>query len=142
MKVLLIQPPGCDPLVDRIFLFEPLALEYLGAGLKRDGHEVEVLDARLEPDIEGTCHRFQPDLVGLTGFTSHVNIIKSIAGLLKRIHSHNGYNYKSPHQTGTSLALTGPPSGREQFYYTGKITRKSKAMVIFFLQWRSYSDSV
>lgn len=85
MKVLLIQPPSSDPLTDRIFLFEPLALEYLGAGLKLDGHMVELLDARLEPDIEGAFRRFQPDLVGITGFTSHVNIVKGIASRLKGI---------------------------------------------------------
>jgi radical SAM superfamily enzyme YgiQ (UPF0313 family) len=85
MKVLLIQPPSHTPLIDKFFLFEPLALEYLGAGLKLDGHTVELLDARLEPDIEGACRRFQPDLVGLTGFTSHVNIIKDIAIRLKAI---------------------------------------------------------
>lgn len=85
MKVLLIQPPSNDPLTDRIFLFEPLALEYLGAGLKLDGHTVEVLDARLELDIEAACRRFQPQVVGLTGFTSHLNIIKGIAARLKAI---------------------------------------------------------
>jgi radical SAM superfamily enzyme YgiQ (UPF0313 family) len=85
MKVLLIQPPSHDPLTDQIFLFEPLALEYLGAGLKLDGHEVLLLDARLEPDVEGAFRRFQPDLVGLTGFTSHVNIIKGIAARLKTL---------------------------------------------------------
>ena len=108
MKVLLIQPPGCDPLADKIFLFEPLALEYLGAGLKRDGHEVEVLDARLEPDIEGTCHRFQPDLVGLTGFTSHVNIIKSIAGLLKRNHPKTTVVVGGHHATVSPLDFNDP----------------------------------
>ncbi|HEY6009301.1 MAG TPA: radical SAM protein, partial [Geobacteraceae bacterium] len=85
MKVLLIQPPSCDPMTDRIFLFEPLALEYLGAGLKLDGHEVRLLDARLEPDIEGVFLAFQPDMVGLTGFTSHVNIVKGIAARLKAL---------------------------------------------------------
>ncbi|SNB46748.1 radical SAM protein [Geobacter sp. DSM 9736] len=83
MKVLLIQPPSHDPFSDRIFLFEPLALEYLAAGLKTDGHEVEIVDARLEPDLEGAFRRFRPGVVGLTGFTSHVNIIKSIAARLK-----------------------------------------------------------
>ena len=85
MKVLLIQPPSCDPLTDEIFLFEPLALEYLGAGLKKDGHDVQLLDARIEPDFESRYRRFQPDVVGLTGFTSHVNIIKKIAEQLKAI---------------------------------------------------------
>jgi hopanoid C-3 methylase len=85
MKIMLIQPPSCDPMTDRIFLFEPLALEYLGAGLKQDSHEVRLLDARLEPDIEGVFRGFQPDMVGLTGFTSHVNIVKGIATRLKAI---------------------------------------------------------
>lgn len=85
MKVLLIQPHSCDPMTDKIFLFEPLALEYLGAGLKEDGHEVLLHDARIDADYEAVFRRFQPDLVGLTGFTSHVNIIKGIAAGLKRI---------------------------------------------------------
>lgn len=42
-----------------IYLFEPLALEYLGAGLKLNGHSVEIIDARLEPDLEGACRHFQ-----------------------------------------------------------------------------------
>ena len=85
MKVLLIQPPSHNPLIDQFFLFEPLALEYLGAGLTLDNHTVELLDARLEPDIEEACRKFQPEIVGLTGFTSHVNIIKDIATRLKAI---------------------------------------------------------
>lgn len=83
MNVLLIQPPSSDPLTDRIFLFEPLALEYLGAGLQLDGHRVEVLDARLDPDIEGACRRLQPEVVGITGYTSQVNLIKAIATQVK-----------------------------------------------------------
>ena len=85
MKILLIQPPSSDPLTDRIFMFEPLALEYLGAGLKLDGHAVEVVDARLTPDIDAACQRLQPQLVGLTGFTSQLNIIKDIAARLKAL---------------------------------------------------------
>jgi hypothetical protein len=52
MKVLLIQPPSVDPLTDQIFLFEPLALEYLGSGLKQDNHEVHLLDARIDADLQ------------------------------------------------------------------------------------------
>ncbi|HBT83262.1 MAG TPA: B12-binding domain-containing radical SAM protein, partial [Desulfuromonas sp.] len=53
--------------MDQIYLFEPLALEYLGAGLKEDGHEVTLLDARLDPDIDAAVARLRPQLVGLTG---------------------------------------------------------------------------
>ena len=83
MKVLLVQPPSSDPLSDRIFLFEPLGLEYLGAGLKLDGHAVEVLDARLTPDVEAACRRFQPQVVGLTAYTSQLDIVRDIAARLK-----------------------------------------------------------
>lgn len=83
MKILLVQPPSSDPLSDRIFLFEPLGLEYLGAGLKLDGHVVELMDARLTPDIESACRHFQPHVVGLTGYTSQLNIIRDLAARLK-----------------------------------------------------------
>jgi len=83
MKVLLVQPPSSDPLSDRIFLFEPLGLEYLAAGLKLDGHEVRIVDARLTPDIASACREFQPRLVGLTGYTSQLNIVKRLAAELK-----------------------------------------------------------
>lgn len=83
MKVLLIQPPSGAKLSDKVYLHEPLALEYLGAGLKKDGHEVTLLDARLEPEIEAVCLRERPDLVGLTGYTSQVAIIKEIAARVK-----------------------------------------------------------
>ena len=87
MKILLIQPPSSDPLIDQVFLYEPLALEYVGAGLKQDAHEVLLFDARLNRDYESAFRRFRPDVVGFTGLTSHVNIIKSIAGRLKLISS-------------------------------------------------------
>lgn len=83
MKILLVQPPSSDPLSDRVFLFEPLGLEYLGAGLKLDGHEVEILDARLTPDMESACRRFQPQVVGITGYTSQLNIIRNMTRHLK-----------------------------------------------------------
>lgn len=86
MNVLLIQPQSSDPLSDQIFMFEPLALEYLGAGLKLDGHEVRILDARLTQDIETVFRQFQPQVVGLTGYTSQLNIVKEIA---KRIKANN-----------------------------------------------------
>ncbi len=85
MRVLLIQPASCDPLMDQVYLFEPLALEYLGAGLKLDNHTVLLHDARLEPDWETTFNKFQPDLVGLTGFTSQLHIVTAMATRIKTL---------------------------------------------------------
>jgi radical SAM superfamily enzyme YgiQ (UPF0313 family) len=85
MRVLLIQPQSASELMDRVYLFEPLALEYLGAGAKLDGHEVRLLDARIDPDVEGAFREFAPEVVGLTGFTSHVNIVRGIAARFKEL---------------------------------------------------------
>lgn len=85
MRLLLIQPYSSSDLMDRIFMFEPLALEYLGAAARLDGHEVRLLDARIDRDIEGTCRQFRPDVVGLTAFTSHLNIVRKIAAEIKAI---------------------------------------------------------
>jgi radical SAM superfamily enzyme YgiQ (UPF0313 family) len=85
MNVLLLQPPGNDPLMDQVYLFEPLALEYLGAGLKPDGHDVRLIDCRIEPDYERVLNEFRPDVVGLTGFTCHRNILLEIARRVKAL---------------------------------------------------------
>ena len=58
--------------MDQVYLFEPLALEYLGAAAQQDGHRVRLHDGRLDADIENAVHEFQPDVVGLTAFTSHL----------------------------------------------------------------------
>jgi len=71
--------------MDQVYLFEPLALEYLGAGAKSDGHLVKLLDARIDQDIEGAALAFRPDVVGITGFTSHVNIIKNVADRIREL---------------------------------------------------------
>lgn len=85
MNVLLIQPPSNDPLMDQVYLFEPLALEYLGAGLKRDGHTVRLLDCRIEPDYETLLRDLRPDVVGLTGFTCHRNMLLAMARKIKSL---------------------------------------------------------
>ncbi|MFA6028417.1 MAG: radical SAM protein [Elusimicrobiota bacterium] len=72
MRVLLIQPPSVPEFSRHIFAYEPLALEYVGAGLKEDGHAVEVFDARFDSDLDGTVRRMRPDAVGLTAFTVNV----------------------------------------------------------------------
>jgi radical SAM superfamily enzyme YgiQ (UPF0313 family) len=85
MNILLIHPPSANPLLDQVYMHEPLALEYLGAGLKEDGHDVMILDARIDGNIAAAIHQFRPDIVGLTAFTNHVTIVKNIAETLKRL---------------------------------------------------------
>lgn len=79
MKILLIQPASCDPLMDQIYLFEPLALEYLAAGLLEDHHEVRIVDGRIDRDIITEVDQWTPDIVGITAFTSQINLSKQLA---------------------------------------------------------------
>jgi radical SAM superfamily enzyme YgiQ (UPF0313 family) len=61
-----------------VFLFEPLALEYLAAGVK-DDHEVRILDQRIDDRVEETLEEYRPEVVGITGYTVHANRMKLLA---------------------------------------------------------------
>ncbi|MCJ7820302.1 MAG: B12-binding domain-containing radical SAM protein, partial [Bacteroidales bacterium] len=85
MKILLLQPAkapvtiGCED----IFLYEPLALEYLASALVND-HDVKIIDLRLDKNLKEIFNEFNPDVVGITAYTVHVNTVK---GLFKEIKS-------------------------------------------------------
>jgi len=85
MKVMLIQPPNGSKHMDTLFMHEPLALEYLGAGLRLGNHEVVIFDARLEHDYEAALRSYKPHVVGLTAFTNQLSIVKEMASKIKVI---------------------------------------------------------
>ena len=80
MKILLIEP--AKPLSaiggEDVFIFEPLALEYIAAGVL-DEHEVKILDLRLDKELKPTLTEFGPDIVGITAYTLHVNVVQKLA---------------------------------------------------------------
>lgn len=84
MRILLIEPP--KPILaiggDDVFIYEPLALEYLAAGVS-DEHDVKILDLRLDKDLKHMIVEFKPDIVGITAYTIHVNIVKSLFEQIK-----------------------------------------------------------
>lgn len=84
MKILLIQPAKALGGED-FSVFEPLALEYLAAGVAPD-HDVRILDLRLEQDMATVLRDYQPEVVGLTSYTVHVNTVKR---LCQQIKAHN-----------------------------------------------------
>ncbi|MDB5072616.1 MAG: Radical superfamily enzyme YgiQ, family [Candidatus Eremiobacteraeota bacterium] len=88
MRVLLIWPTSSNQVLgwgDLGALAEPLALEYLGAGLRAQGHEPRILDLRLRPDeLDQTIDEFAPDLVGITAFSLHVRGALAAAATIKR----------------------------------------------------------
>lgn len=85
MKVMLIQPPSSAQYIDKVYMHEPLALEYLSAGLKFDNHEVVIFDARLEANFEVALRSYKPHVVGLTGYTNQLSIVKNMAEKIKVI---------------------------------------------------------
>jgi len=87
MKILLIQPAKPPKALggEEFSIFEPLALEYLAAGVMPD-HDVRILDMRLDGDLDPVLREYGPDLVGITSFTVHVNTVK---GLFRQIKDFN-----------------------------------------------------
>ncbi|MCX6217967.1 radical SAM protein [Spirosoma sp.] len=81
LRILLIWPKArTDPDWggDLGAIAEPLALEYLAAGLLEDGHDVRILDLRLHPEtLAATVSEYKPHIVGVTAYSMHVR-----AGLL------------------------------------------------------------
>ncbi len=84
MKILLVNPANGSRTIggDGFFLYEPLALEYLAAAVSAD-HDVKILDLRLEPDLISTLASFAPDLVGITAYTVHVEVVKGLFGKVR-----------------------------------------------------------
>jgi radical SAM superfamily enzyme YgiQ (UPF0313 family) len=84
MKILLVQPakaPGTIGSED-LFLYEPLALEYLASALVSD-HDVKIIDLRLDGNLESALNEFNPDIVGITAYTVNVNTVKGLCKKLK-----------------------------------------------------------
>jgi radical SAM superfamily enzyme YgiQ (UPF0313 family) len=84
MKVLLVQPPKASVTLggEDVFLFEPLALEYLAAGLVPH-HDVEILDMRLDRKLDRALEDFSPDVVGITAYTVHVKTVRRMFETIK-----------------------------------------------------------
>ena len=79
MKILLIEPSKASSTIggEEVFLYEPLALEYVAAGVSRD-HDVRILDLRLDKNLAPVLSSFAPDIVGITAYTVHVNTVKRL----------------------------------------------------------------
>ncbi len=87
MKILLVQParPEKAMSIEDFEIFEPLALEYLAAGVAGE-HDVRILDMRLEKNLDFMLNDYRPDVVGITSYTVHVN---TVTKLFKRIKGFN-----------------------------------------------------
>ena len=78
MKIMLIQPPNSPVTIggEDVFLYEPLALEYIAAGVAQ-----AMTSASWTCDWKRTCRmswRFQRQLVGITAYSVHVNVVRRL----------------------------------------------------------------
>ncbi|MEW6584485.1 MAG: radical SAM protein [Nitrospirota bacterium] len=84
MKILLIQPAKPEKAIggEDFAIYEPLALEYLAAGVSGN-HDVRILDMRLDHDLDSHLSEYRPDVVGITSYTVHVNAVKMLFHKIK-----------------------------------------------------------
>lgn len=90
MRILLIRPrPHRETIgLQSVMICEPLELMTLAAVLKKNGHRVEIADMIIDRRPLGKLVAdFAPHIVGLTGYISHVNIIKEYASQIKAVDS-------------------------------------------------------
>ncbi|MCI5113990.1 MAG: radical SAM protein [Candidatus Electrothrix sp. AX1] len=86
MNILLIRPrPSPETIgLQHVMICEPLELEYLAASIAYQDHQVDILDMILEtrplPDL---LTEFQPNLVAMTGYITHIRRIKTMADTVK-----------------------------------------------------------
>jgi radical SAM superfamily enzyme YgiQ (UPF0313 family) len=89
MRVLLIYPHSREELIgygDLGAIAEPLALEYLAGGIRLDGHQARILDLRLHRDeLDNTVLDFQPDVIGVTGYSMHVLRVLEICRRVRKL---------------------------------------------------------
>lgn len=83
MKILLIQPPFNSNLIGGgiLYMNEPLALEAIGAVVP--DHEVRLLDMRVNTDLDQELSNFQPNVVGVTAYTTDVYVANDIMKKVK-----------------------------------------------------------
>lgn len=84
MKILLVQPAKPEKALggEDFAIYEPLALEYLAAGVAGD-HDVRIFDMRLDHDLDSLLREYRPDIVGITSYTVHVNTVKMLFRQIK-----------------------------------------------------------
>ena len=85
MNILLIEPAKAPRTIggEDVFLYEPLALEYVAAGVCED-HDVSILDLRLERSPQAALERSNADIVGITSYTVHVNTVRALFEQIKK----------------------------------------------------------
>jgi len=88
MRILLVRPrPHKETIgLQKVMICEPLELEYIGAYMKSLGHTVKIIDMILErQSLAYFIDKYKPDVVGITSYIAHVNIVKEYSIEIKKV---------------------------------------------------------
>ena len=88
MNVLLFRPrPDKETIgLQNVMICEPLELEYISANIEALGHKCTIVDMIIEKkNVAYFVKLYNPDVVGITGYISHVNIMKKYAKEAKEV---------------------------------------------------------
>lgn len=87
MRVLLVEPQEHPAVLglSKFICAEPLALEIIAANLLPLGHDVRILDMRMNGNLESVVREFEPELVGITGYTQDTTEMLNVAGTVKKV---------------------------------------------------------
>lgn len=72
MKILLVQPNSVFQ--ENMSGFEPLALEYIAAGII-DNHDVKIFDMYAQDGLMEEVETFEPHIVGFSSYTNNINLV-------------------------------------------------------------------
>lgn len=88
MEVLLIRPKPYRETIglQHVMICEPLELEYIASNIHKGGVNVNIIDMIIEKKpLEYFIKKHNPDVVGISGYISHVNVIKDYAKRIKDV---------------------------------------------------------
>lgn len=88
MNILLIRPRPHSESVGlmQLMICEPIELEYVSSYMEQKGHQTEIVDMILDKrSIEDVIKAHKPSIVGITGYISHVNVVKQYAEEIKKV---------------------------------------------------------
>lgn len=88
MDILLIRPkPDKETIgLQNVMICEPLELEYIGAYVEPMGHKITIIDMILEKkSLSYYMKKHNPDVVGITSYIAHINVIKNYAKEIKQV---------------------------------------------------------
>ncbi|MBV1756669.1 MAG: cobalamin-dependent protein [Dethiosulfatibacter sp.] len=88
MNVLLIRPKPSNETIglQHVMICEPLELEYLAGNITHEDVNTVIIDMIIEKKpIEYFISKYKPDIVGLTGYITHIKIIKEFSQQIKAV---------------------------------------------------------